>query len=79
MTVATRDQLHRSEVELTDVRLYRPAEMVDQARLRSHAPALECRLNGDVLKLKKSAWAPAPGQTAVLLSGDRVVGCATIA
>jgi len=79
VTVATRDQLHRSEVELTDVRLYRPAEMVDQARLRSHAPALECRLNGDVLKLKKSAWAPAPGQTAVLLSGDRVVGCATIA
>ena len=79
VTVATRDQLHRSEVELTDVKLYRPAETVNQARLRSHAPALECRLNGAVLELKKSAWAPAPGQTAVLLSGDRVVGCATIA
>ncbi len=79
VTVATRDQLHRSEVELTDVKLYRPAESVDRARLRSHAPALECRLNGAVLELKKSAWAPAPGQTAVLLSGDRVVGCATIA
>ena len=79
VTVATRDQLHRSEVELTDVKLYRPADTVDQARLRSHAPALECRLNGAVLELKKSAWAPAPGQTAVLLSGDRVVGCATIA
>ena len=79
VTVATRDQLHRSEVELTDVKLYRPAETVNQARLRSHAPALECRLNGAVLELTKSAWAPAPGQTAVLLSGDRVVGCATIA
>lgn len=79
VTVGTRDQLHRSEVELTDVTLYRPAESVDQARLRSHAPALECRLNGVVLELKKSAWAPAPGQTAVLLSGDSVVGCATIA
>jgi len=79
VTVATRDQLHRSEVELTDVKLYRPADTVDQARLRSHAPALACRLNGDVLELKKSAWAPAPGQTAVLLSGDRVVGCGTIA
>jgi tRNA-specific 2-thiouridylase len=79
VTVATRDQLHCSEVELTDVKLYRPAETVNQTRLRSHAPALECRLNGAVLELKKSAWAPAPGQTAVLLSGDRVVGCATIA
>ncbi len=79
VTVGTRDQLHRSEVALTDLKLYRPAESVDQARLRSHAPALECRLNGEVLELKKGAWAPAPGQTAVLLSGDRVVGCATIA
>ncbi|MSX01757.1 MAG: tRNA 2-thiouridine(34) synthase MnmA [Actinobacteria bacterium] len=79
VTVGTRSELHRSEVALTDVKLYRPAEVVDQARLRSHAPALECRLNGDVLELKKTAWAPAPGQTAVLLSGDRVVGCATIA
>jgi tRNA-specific 2-thiouridylase len=79
VTVGRRDQLHRSEVELTDVKLYRPAECVDRARLRSHAPALECRLSGAILELKKSAWAPAPGQTAVLLSGDRVVGCATIA
>jgi tRNA-specific 2-thiouridylase len=79
VTVGRRDQLHRSEVELTDVKLYRPAECVDRARLRSHAPALECRLSGASLELKKSAWAPAPGQTAVLLSGDRVVGCATIA
>ena len=79
VTVGTRSELHRDEVVLTDVTLYRDAESVDQARLRSHAPALECSLSGDVLKLKKSAWAPAPGQTAVLLSGDRVVGCATIA
>ncbi len=79
VTVGTRSELHRDEVELTDVKLYREAETVDQARLRSHAPALECSLSGAVLKLKKSAWAPAPGQTAVLLSGDRVVGCATIA
>lgn len=79
VTVGRRDQLHRSEVQLTDVKLYRPAECVDRARLRSHAPALECRLSGAILELKKSAWAPAPGQTAVLLSGDRVVGCATIA
>ncbi len=79
VTVGTRDQLHRSEVALTDLKLYRPATSVDQARLRSHAPALRCKLNGEVLELEKSAWAPAPGQTAVLLSGDRVVGCATIA
>ena len=79
VTVGTRDQLHRSEVVLTDVKLYRPSDTVDQARLRSHAPALACRLNGAVLELTKPAWAPAPGQTAVLLSGDRVVGCATIA
>ena len=79
VTVGTRGQLHRNQVALTDLKLYRPAASVDQARLRSHAPALECRLNGEMLELKKAAWAPAPGQTAVLLSGDRVVGCATIA
>ncbi len=79
VTVGRRDELHRKQLSLTDLKLYRPAESVDHARLRSHAPALQCTLNGDVLEFEKSAWAPAPGQTAVLLSGDRIVGCATIA
>ena len=36
-------------------------------------------LNGGVLTLREPVWGAAPGQTAVLLRGDVVVGCATIA
>ena len=71
--------LRRRELTLADVRLHEGAERVGTVKLRSHAPAVACRLDGRRLLLGRPVAAPAPGQTAVFLDGDRVVGCATIA
>ena len=35
--------------------------------------------DGDELELGEPVWGVAPGQTAVLLRGESIVGCATIA
>ena len=48
-------------------------------QLRYHAPALRCRLDGDQIHLDEPFDGAAPGQTAVFLRGDAIVGCATIA
>ena len=79
VTVGTRDELVRDEIQLTDLRLSEKPEAVSTVRLRSHAPAVGCRLEGTRIQLEQAVVAPAPGQTAVFLRGDRVVGCATIA
>ena len=79
VTVGTRDELVRDEIQLTDLRLSEEPEAVSTVRLRSHAPAVGCRLEGTRIQLEQAVVAPAPGQTAVFLRGDRVVGCATIA
>jgi tRNA-specific 2-thiouridylase len=79
VTAGPASSLRRQEIAVTDVRLRDGAERVATVRLRSHAPAVACRLEGDQLLLRKPVLAPAPGQTAVFLDGDRVVGCATIA
>ena len=51
----------------------------DAVRLRYRSPALRCRLDGDEIHLDEPFDGAAPGQTAVFLSGDAIVGCATIA
>ena len=51
----------------------------DAVRLRYHAPALRCRLDGNRIHLDEPFDGAAPGQTAVFLRGDAIVGCATIA
>ena len=51
----------------------------DAVQLRYHAPALRCRLDGDQIHLDEPFDGAAPGQTAVFLRGDAIVGCATIA
>jgi tRNA-specific 2-thiouridylase len=48
-------------------------------RLRYRSPALGCRLDGDEIHLAEPFDGAAPGQTAVFLAGDAIVGCATIA
>jgi tRNA U34 2-thiouridine synthase MnmA/TrmU len=48
-------------------------------QLRYHAPALRCRLDGNRIHLDAPFDGAAPGQTAVFLRGDAIVGCATIA
>lgn len=79
VTVGTRDELRSDEIKVADLDLREEPGKVSEVRLRSHAPAVACRLEGSRLRLAQPVVAPAPGQTAVFLDGDRVVGCATIA
>ena len=71
-------------VRLEDVRLYRPAEAVEQVRLRYHARPLACRARPSAggaieLELAEPAEVAAPGQLACLMRDDCVVGEGTIA
>lgn len=79
VVVGSREELHRDEIQIADLELHEAPESVSEVRLRSHAPAVGCRLEGSRIRLERPVIAPAPGQTAVFLRGDRVVGCATIA
>ena len=51
----------------------------DAVRLRYRSPAVGCRLDGEEIHLDEPFDGAAPGQTAVFLAGDAIVGCATIA
>ncbi len=77
VTVGTRDELQTSTVSVRGVRLH-DAEP-DAVQLRYHARALRCRLVGNQIHLDEPFDGAAPGQTAVFLRGDAIVGCATIA
>ena len=77
VTVGTREQLATSTVRVRGVRLH--GDEPDAVRLRYHAPALPCRLEGNQIQLDEPFDGAAPGQTAVFLRGDAIVGCATIA
>jgi tRNA-specific 2-thiouridylase len=79
VTVGPREALRTDAVALRGVRLHRDAEAVDAVKLRYRAAPVPCRLEGDTAVLGAPFSAPAPGQTAVLLAGDVIVGCATIA
>lgn len=79
VVVGTREDLEVRRVALRDVRLHRPAEDVQTVRLRYHARAIPCRLDGDAVELDEPFAGAAPGQTAVLMAGETVVGHATIA
>jgi tRNA-specific 2-thiouridylase len=80
ITLGPREALAVDRVKLRGVRLHDGgANTVDGVRLRYHARVVPCRLEPNAVALHEPFSAPAPGQTAVLLSGDVVVGCATIA
>jgi tRNA-specific 2-thiouridylase len=79
VVVGPRRELATDAVALRGLRLHRTAEDVDAVRLRYRSRPLPCRLDGDVARLAEPVDGAAPGQTAVLLAGDIVVGCATIA
>ncbi|MSO41858.1 MAG: tRNA 2-thiouridine(34) synthase MnmA [Solirubrobacterales bacterium] len=87
VTVGPREQLARTSVAVRDAVLHRGAVEVDAVRLRYHSAALPASVAGSPsagrhpsleLELDRPAYAVAPGQAAVLLSGDAVVGHATI-
>jgi tRNA-specific 2-thiouridylase len=79
VTVGPHEQLLTDRVVVRGLRLHRPAGEVDGVRLRYRSPAIACTLEGSELRLAQRFAGAAPGQAAVLLRGDVVVGCATIA
>ncbi|MEJ7787129.1 MAG: tRNA 2-thiouridine(34) synthase MnmA [Solirubrobacteraceae bacterium] len=79
VVVGAREELQTSTVTLRDVRLHRTPEAVDAVKLRYRSKALPCTLDGNIARLGEPVDGAAPGQAAVLLAGDVVVGCATIA
>jgi tRNA-specific 2-thiouridylase len=79
VTVGPRAALATRDVRVRDARLHAPASEVQAVKLRYRAPAVPCTLRGDTIALHEPIEVAAPGQTAVFLRGDAVLGCATIA
>jgi tRNA-specific 2-thiouridylase len=79
VVVGAREELATRRVSLRAVHLHRPAEEVESVRLRYRSRPVACRLQGEVAELAEPFEGAAPGQAAVFLVGDRVVGHATIA
>ena len=77
VTVGSRDDLATTTVRVRGLRLH--GTPPDAVRLRYRSPAVPCRLDGDRIHLDEPFDGAAPGQTAVFLAGDAIVGCATIA
>jgi tRNA-specific 2-thiouridylase len=70
-------------VRVRDVRLHRPAALVDRVKLRYRQRPIACRAHPDAedrleLELGQEARAVAPGQTACLMRGDAVLGAGVI-
>jgi tRNA-uridine 2-sulfurtransferase len=88
VVVGPRAALATRSVALRGARLHRDGTEVDRVKLRYRSRPVPCRLNGAPgagthrqlhLELGEDVDGAAPGQTACLLSGDVVVGWATIA
>ena len=79
VVVGAREELATTRVRPRDVRLHRPAEEVETVRLRYRSRPVACRLDGDVVELEEAFDGAAPGQAAVFMAGERVLGHATIA
>jgi tRNA-specific 2-thiouridylase len=79
VTVGPRAALATRTVRVREARLHAPGDEVSAVKLRYHAPAVPCTLRGDTIALHEPVDGAAPGQTAVFLRGDAVLGCATIA
>jgi len=87
VTVGTREELATTRVHLRDARLHRDGAAVDGIRLRYHSRALPAatpalapgRHDALEVELGEEFSAASPGQTAVLLAGEAIVGLGTIA
>jgi len=87
VTVGPRDALATHRVAVRDAVLHRPPAEVQAVRLRYRSKAVRCRVAAPpggnrrelTLELAEPVDGAAPGQAAVLLRGDAVVGHATIA
>jgi tRNA-uridine 2-sulfurtransferase len=88
VTVGSREELARWSVPVRDAVLHRDGSRVDGVKLRYRSRPLPATLAGSPaagrherleLELGEPAFGVAPGQTAVLLHGEAIVGHATIA
>lgn len=88
VTVGSREQLEASQVVIRDVTLHRDGGTVDAVRLRYRSALAGAELAEPelppgryqrlILNLADPFSGVAPGQAAVLMSGDRIVGHGTI-
>ncbi len=87
VTVGTREELAARKVGLRDAFLHRDGASVDGIRLRYHSESISAAAAGEHLQgahqaleieLGEDFFAASPGQTAVLLAGEAIVGHGTI-
>jgi tRNA-specific 2-thiouridylase len=86
VTVGTRADLATRRVRIRDAILHRDAERVDGVRLRYHSRAIPASVAATAagrhrsleIDLGESFDAASPGQAAVLLSGEAIIGHGTI-
>lgn len=83
--VGPRERLGADRVRVRDVVMHRDGSSVDRVRLRYHTEPVPARVTASAgrherleLELGRSFEGAAPGQAAVLMSGDVVVGHGTI-
>ncbi|HEU4739239.1 MAG TPA: tRNA 2-thiouridine(34) synthase MnmA [Solirubrobacterales bacterium] len=87
VTVGTRAELEQRSVQVRDAVLHRDSATVDAVKLRYRSRALPAtvaaagigRHSSLEVELGEAFAGVAPGQTAVLMAGDRIVGHGTIA
>jgi tRNA-specific 2-thiouridylase len=81
ITVGPKSELNTETVHVTDLLLHRPAEQVTHVKLRYRSDPIEARVDcqPSTVDLNEPFAGATPGQTAVLLRHDSVIGCATIA
>jgi tRNA-uridine 2-sulfurtransferase len=86
VVVGRRAELATFRVRLRDANLRRDGGRVDRVKLRYRARPIACSVAGQAghhdelwLHLDEPAYGVAPGQTACLMDGEKVVGHATIA
>jgi tRNA-uridine 2-sulfurtransferase len=87
VTVGTREELETHSVRIRDAVLHRDGDRVDSVRLRYHSRALPAsvglaergRHEALEVELGEGFLGASPGQTAVLMDGETIVGHGTIA
>jgi tRNA-specific 2-thiouridylase len=86
VTVGTREELETRRIRVRDAVLHRDGARVDNVRLRYHSDTLPATVGAAApgrhkaldLQLAEPWDAAAPGQTAVLMDGETIVGHGTI-
>ena len=87
VTVGTREDLETRRIHVRDAVLHRDGARVDNVRLRYHSATLPATVGAAApgrhdaleLELDEPFTAASPGQTAVLMDGETIVGHGTIA